>query len=78
MVMLLILIGAAVSLIGGVLSIRYMQAQQHKEWDTDIDKKVLRHPFRSNAGIIMYLLFPILMIVGAFFLGLYYRWWTGE
>ncbi|MCC3377135.1 hypothetical protein [Cohnella sp. REN36] len=73
MVSTLILIGAVVCLVGGVLSVVVMRKKQNNEWDMTADKKMLDNPVKSNPIIYVYWIFPIAVIVGAILFGLYYK-----
>lgn len=69
-----IFIGAVVCLIAFVLSVNLIIKQQNKEWDMGVDKKLLNNPVRTNPGIVAYVLFPIIVILGAIVLGFFYKW----
>lgn len=75
---LLLLLGVAALIVGGVLSMIIMRKQQNKVYNKDASEKVLNHPMRSNPIIILYWLTPFVMVVGAFLLGLYYNMVRGE
>jgi len=74
---LLLILGIAALIVGGIMSVVIMRKQQNKIYNSDASEKVLNHPMRSNPIIILYWLTPFIMILGAVLLGLYYKWGRG-
>lgn len=60
--LILALIVCVVSLIWSVAVIR---RQQHKELDKGMNETTIKHPILANPILIAYVLFPIVLVLGA-------------
>ncbi len=64
MINILIVLGCIVSVFALVYSISIMRRQENKEMNRQSNATV-RHPYLANPIVIAYVLFPIIIIVGA-------------
>lgn len=65
----LMIIGAAIFVFGGIISIIIIRKQQHQELDKGASATFVKHPWIANPVFIVYLLFPLVVIVGAIIWG---------
>jgi len=68
----ILMVGAIVVAIGVLLMIPQFRNGQIPERDTSMSRSAVKHPVRSNPGLIMYVLFPVLIVVGAIIWNYYY------
>lgn len=68
-----VFLGVAVGVIlfSLLFTILYMRKQQYKETDDDVSDATVKHPMLLNPALIMYVLFPAVIVVGAY---LYYTY----
>lgn len=64
MINTLILIGVIVCVLSLVFSVSIIRKQQNNVWNKQ-DNPTVKHPIIANPIIIAYILFPIIVIVGA-------------
>ena len=53
------------------VSVLLIRKQQQQERDQSMNEATAKHPVLLNAGFIAYVLFPLLIIIGAYWLFIY-------
>ncbi|MFB6364681.1 hypothetical protein ACFCP7_11510 [Paenibacillus elgii] len=61
----LIALAAIVCVISTVASFVLARRQQNKEFDKNTDPTTVKHPVMANPMLIVYVLFPIVLVAGA-------------
>lgn len=69
----LIALAAVVCVISAVASFMLARRQQNKEFDKNADPNTVKHPVMANPMLILYVLFPIVLVAGAVIWSYYFK-----
>jgi NADH:ubiquinone oxidoreductase subunit 6 (subunit J) len=65
MMKILFYLGAVICVFSTIISFILIRKQQNKELDKEMSQTTVNHPVIANSMLIAYLLFPVLVILGA-------------
>ncbi|MCP1310416.1 hypothetical protein [Paenibacillus tyrfis] len=69
----LIALAAVVCVISAAASFMLARRQQNKEFDKNTDPNTVKHPVMANPMLILYVLFPIVLVAGAVIWSYYFK-----